>query len=256
VNLAEQAYQRIRDRILRGELPMGAVLSRRNLAEEFGMSFLPVSEALQRLEADELVESRARVGTRVRIPSPGEVRDRYVLREALETQSARLCAQRASFPEGLELRRLADQMDSLFERAAAEVAGRDFLYAVHIHHFNLHMKIAEFARCEGLRHAIERNHVLVFNWHYDNAMDRRALPRRFHSSLVEEIVSGDVQRADAAMRAHIQYGIEEVVHAIENLVDRDSQWRTRREHGRPSPAAPARKATSGRKTKFAPAPHR
>src|SRR3954464_10568568 len=69
-SLAEQAYARILDKILKGEYPLGAVLSRRKIGSEFGMSFLPISDALKRLEQEGLVESRPRVGTRVRIPSP------------------------------------------------------------------------------------------------------------------------------------------------------------------------------------------
>jgi len=60
ISLSEQAYMLIRDRILKGEIPLGAELSRRKLAAELGMSLLPVAEGLQRLENDELVESRPR----------------------------------------------------------------------------------------------------------------------------------------------------------------------------------------------------
>jgi DNA-binding GntR family transcriptional regulator len=72
------------------------VLSRRQLAEEMGMSVVPVAEALQRLETEELVESQPRVGTRLRIATPQDVRGHYVVREALETQSARLFAEKAA----------------------------------------------------------------------------------------------------------------------------------------------------------------
>lgn len=54
--LADQAYFMVRDRILGGEFPPGAVLSRRRLADEFGMSFLPISEAVQRLESEGLLD--------------------------------------------------------------------------------------------------------------------------------------------------------------------------------------------------------
>ena len=62
-SLAERAYQAIQDRILRGYYPLGAALSRRQLAKELRMSFLPISQALQHLEIDGLVESKPRVGT-------------------------------------------------------------------------------------------------------------------------------------------------------------------------------------------------
>ena len=68
-SLAGEAYLVVRMRILRGELAVGQAISRRKLAAELGMSFLPVSEALMRLEFEGLLESRPRAGTRVRIPT-------------------------------------------------------------------------------------------------------------------------------------------------------------------------------------------
>src|ERR1700687_602244 len=92
-SLNEQAYDAIRDAILAGKLPPGSPLSRRRLAEELGMSTLPIADALSRLENEDLVESRARAGTRVRIPTADQVRGNYIVREALETHSARLFAE-------------------------------------------------------------------------------------------------------------------------------------------------------------------
>src|SRR5881397_237350 len=95
-SLADEAYAAIREEILRGQLRPGTPLSRRRLAQELGMSVLPVTDALRRLEVDGLVESRARAGTRVRVPSDADIHALYELREALETQSARLFARKAT----------------------------------------------------------------------------------------------------------------------------------------------------------------
>ena len=57
-SLADQAYEAIRGEILRGQLRPGTPLSRRRLALEMGMSVIPVTDALRRLEGDGLVESR------------------------------------------------------------------------------------------------------------------------------------------------------------------------------------------------------
>src|SRR5918998_3567729 len=89
-SLAAEAYAIVRQRILRGEIVLGQVISRRKLAAELSMSFLPVSEALLRLEFEGLLESRPRAGTRVRIPSPEDVKGHFVVREALEVQAALL----------------------------------------------------------------------------------------------------------------------------------------------------------------------
>lgn len=226
VPLSDQAYYMTRERILRGIWPPGAVLSRRRLACELGMSLLPVSDALQRLESDGLVESRPRVGTRVRTPSQDEVRGRYVVREALEAESAKLCCERASFQGRLELRRMAAQLDTLYVRAAAGEQDADFLYVVHEHHLNLHMRIAHYARCPELKEAIEKNQVLIYNWFYDVTVRKRNLPPRFHQDLIEAITGDQPAVADEAMRRHVQWGLEPLLQVIGPQEDGD--WRLKR----------------------------
>jgi DNA-binding GntR family transcriptional regulator len=214
--LAEKAYLIIRDRILKGQLPLGAALSRRTLAGELGMSLLPVSEALQRLENDGLVESRPRVGTRVCNPGPDEIRERYEVREALESQAARLFAERASVRQKLELIRMAENMDAMFNRCTAtDDHDPEFLYAVHSYHSQLHLFIAEGADCRALQNAIERNQVLIFNWLYDVAARRPSLPIGFHRELTNTIANGTAEEADRAMRHHIKYGLDNVVRSLD-----------------------------------------
>lgn len=225
-SLAERAYQLILDQILRGTLPLGAVLSRRSLARQFGMSFIPVTAALQRLERDGLLESRPRAGTRVKIPTPGEVQGRFEMREALECQSARLCAERSTLQEQLDLKRSAEQMDILYARARADGADQELIFAKDRYHTELHTKIAVYARSEALRAAIENTHVLVFNWLYNTAAGQTSLPEGFHRQLIEAITSGDPDVAEAAMRAHIRIGVGNVLRAVSP--ESSTRWRERR----------------------------
>src|SRR5436189_6447021 len=102
-SLAAEAYTFVKQRILRGELVLGQAISRRKLAAELGMSFLPVSEALLRLEVEGLLESRPRAGTRVRIPSREDVMGHFTVREALEVQAAMLFTRAATAAERGEL---------------------------------------------------------------------------------------------------------------------------------------------------------
>jgi GntR family transcriptional regulator, rspAB operon transcriptional repressor len=215
VSLADQAYSVIRERILKGEVALGAPLSRRKLAAELGMSLLPVSEALQRLETDGLVESRPRVGTRVCFPNPAEIRERYEVREALESQAARLYAEKATEEEKREMQKMAEHMDALFNQCSASASNdRDFLYAVHSYHFEFHLRIADGARCRTLREMIEKNHVLIFNWLFDVAASRPALPQRFHRDLIDALNHGNFEAADRAMRKHVRHGLDNIVNIL------------------------------------------
>ena len=229
-SLADRAYLAIRDEILRGRLPPGTPVSRRRVAVALGMSVLPVTDALRRLQEDGLLETRARAGTRVRVPSDADVRQRYEAREALESQSARLFAERSTPAERRALERGARVVDRLFERLARGRPDSALGFAVHQRHVKLHLAIADGARSPLLRQMIERTHVLVFNWLFDVTARRTPLPARFHAELAAALVSGDAARADAAMRAHVRHGLVEVRARIADLGA--SEWREPRRRRR------------------------
>jgi DNA-binding GntR family transcriptional regulator len=232
-NLSEKAYTLIRRKILRGEFSLGSPLSRRNLASLLGMSMVPISEAVQRLEQEGLVESRPRVGTRVRIPTMQDLRDLNIVREALESQSARLFAEKASSSERQELRKQAARLDAMIERCSDAAADTDTVFRAQMEHLSFHMRIAECTGCVLLRTAIEQNQVLVFNWLYDVATAFR-LPQHWHQDLMAVVAEHDPNAADAAMRAHVRYGVEEIQPVIASDFGLDASVRSRpRQSGRP-----------------------
>jgi DNA-binding GntR family transcriptional regulator len=206
---------------------MGDVLSRRRLAERLRMSFLPITEALQRLETEGLVESRPRIGTRVRIPTRQDVLDSYILREALETQAARLCCERMTPDDRVQLLRRSQHLDRLFTASVSDKEDSSFLFSVHTYHMEFHMRIAELAGSPGLLQAIEKEQVLVFNWLFDTAAQQKPLPANFHRDLTLALCSEDPTRADTAMRNHIRYGLS---HIADNLaaIEVSRGWRLKR----------------------------
>ena len=211
-SLAEQAYVSILDQIMLGEIPLGAPLSRRGLAGRLGMSLVPVAEALQRLEGEGLVESRPRIGTRVCRPSVEEIRGRFEVREALEAQIARLFAEKASQREKDEIMKAAEAVDQMYDQCFSDRAGdRGYILGVHRLHSDLHTRIAQCTGCQPLCRAIERNHILMFNWLFDTGTLRSTAPWALHADLVRELNEGDPDRADRAMREHVRSGLENVL---------------------------------------------
>jgi DNA-binding GntR family transcriptional regulator len=211
VSLSTRAYQTILKRILRGMVPIGGELSRRKLAVELGMSILPVSEALQRLQNEGIVETQPRVG----IPTAVDVRERYEIREALESQTARLFCRHATSADLAEVLKAARQVDALYDRCFKRPENDpDFLYLVQDTHTQFHFRIAEVSGCLALRQMLEANQVLTFNWLYYVAARRPSLPLRFHVELAEALCTRDEDAADRAMRAHIRFGLENVIVCI------------------------------------------
>ena len=215
IPLADMAYQRVRDDILNGRLAPGTPLSRRRLAEELGMSSVPISEALTRLENEGVVESRPRAGTRVKIPSPEEIHGRYVVREALETHSARLFAELAGRRERARLRMLARALDYAYRETGPD-ASRDLRSRTERLHFDFHMFITETTRCRELLAAIDRSRVLLFNWLF-SVTSHSALPTRWHMDLADALIEGTPEQAADGMRKHVRYRQEEVIESFRKL---------------------------------------
>jgi DNA-binding GntR family transcriptional regulator len=205
-SLAAEAYSVVRRRILRGELGMGQVISRRKLAAELGMSFLPVSEALLRLEFEGLLESRPRAGTRIRIPSREDVKGHYVVREALETQAAALFAEHATADERAEIVKLAARVD------AGSIHEDPTMYP-RLHH-KLHRRIAECTRCPALMAAIEKTNALASIWFCAHRESDRDHPSTRHQDLAAILCAGHPDNAAQAMREHLKVSLE---HTMERL---------------------------------------
>ena len=190
---SDKAYAFIRRKIVRGELKLGQAISRRQLARELRMSFLPVSEAFIRLELEGLLESRPRAGTRVRIPTKKDVEEHYVVREALETQAARLVAERATVEEKADLYKFAVLLDGSNENGVSRLSYLNL-------HEKLHQKITEYAHCPALSDAVEETYALASAW---MCVDRSDDASSGHQSLVEALASGDAATAAKAMSLHI-----------------------------------------------------
>jgi GntR family transcriptional regulator, rspAB operon transcriptional repressor len=207
--LAGEAYVTVRERILRGELAIGEVISRRKVAAELGMSFLPVSEALLRLEHEGLLESRPRAGTRVRVPTRPDVQGHYVVREALESHAAMLFATEATRDERSELMKLAARVDAL----SVHSGGNRFVYLSL--HEKLHRRIAECARCAALSDAISRTSALASTWLCATRTTTPGNPPSHHENLIGVLVAGDPAAASEAMRQHIRDGMELALRRLE-----------------------------------------
>jgi len=94
VRASDLAYQQLRDDILSWRLRPGTALSEIELAARLGVSRTPLRAALARLALEGLVDtSRGRTGI-VPDVSAESVAELFELREALETQAARLAARR------------------------------------------------------------------------------------------------------------------------------------------------------------------
>jgi DNA-binding GntR family transcriptional regulator len=121
----------LRESIITGELAAGTPLRQRDLAAQFGMSPIPVREALRRLEAEGLVESDLHRGSTVKGASPSAGAENYEIRAGLESLAAKYAAARIT---DLELDRLAEinaRLDECDDEPAAAELNRHFHFQIY-----------------------------------------------------------------------------------------------------------------------------
>ena len=92
-NVQDAVVDGIRDMILKSHLKPGDRLRQDELASTFGVSTMPIREALRQLQAEGLVVFRPRRGATVASLSVSEYEEIYCIREELETLACRWAAE-------------------------------------------------------------------------------------------------------------------------------------------------------------------
>jgi len=92
-NVQDAVVDGIRDMILKGHLKPGDRLRQDELASTFGVSTMPIREALRQLQAEGLVIFRPRRGATVARLSVSEYEEIYRIREELEILACRWAAE-------------------------------------------------------------------------------------------------------------------------------------------------------------------
>lgn len=105
-----QIYAHLRSMIIQGKLEPNSKLVIDHLAEDLGVSHIPVREAIFQLEADGFVETKAYVGASVTDIKPESIQELFALLEALELISVKAACQNLSNEALEELERLVKQM--------------------------------------------------------------------------------------------------------------------------------------------------
>ena len=201
--LTTRVYTSLRDEIIAGQIKPGERMVRRRISSRLGVSHLPVTEALLKLEVDGLVESKPLLGCRVRPLTIDDVRNDEVLREAIECQAARLCAQNADDEMFANLMRHAKQLD----RVSTDADHRSKL-GIELHK-EFHMMVAQMGGFPVLADELSRvwfRRLIRLNWIKSTRFN--PVPADWHEQLVKVLMTKDPDLAEKKMREHVQFGHE------------------------------------------------
>ena len=127
---SEAIYRELKKVILNGTLKPGTRLLIQQIARQYGVSDIPVREALKELTAEGFVETKPHVGSRVASMSLKDIEEMLVMRECLEPYAAELAAVNADEKTIAKLERYNLDMKKAFD-AKDTAAYRDINRAFH-----------------------------------------------------------------------------------------------------------------------------
>ena len=196
--LKDDAYTAIKSAITSMALLPGDACMESSIASELGVSKTPVRSALDRLDAEGLVETIPFKGTFVRPVSVDDVREILEVRRGLEGLAVRLWIERVPADATADLRALIDGADASLGRGEVDVATesiRDF-HEVLIERAGNPRLTTMYASFSGQMARIRNitGHIA----------GRAETSGREHLEIVEAIEAADVVAAEAACDAHLR----------------------------------------------------
>ncbi len=187
----------LRAAILDGRLPSGAALRQQDLADLFGVSRMPVREALRQLEAQSLLKVVPHKGAVVAALIDYDAVDTYALRLLLEKEALRLSipllepqdiALACSYIEALET-----QTDH------AELGRLNRLFHMALYHKAPNRKLLNLIELE----LNEEERFLRFHL---SSMGLGTLTQDDHRALVDAASDKDIERALGILERHLESG--------------------------------------------------
>lgn len=202
--LVDDIAAKIRERIMSGDIPIGAQLRQAELASDFGVSRTPVREALRQLQTGGLIAVVPNRGAVVRVPAPWEVRQAYEVRAELEALAAARAVTRISRAE-LDHLRTANQ--AMFDRSVTEAESNEQAVGSRRENDLFHTTISTVADNERLARVIDEiNETFPRNVSAQLLVgDDRYRTENYHEHvrIIEAIEAGNEEAARAAMREHV-----------------------------------------------------
>ena len=144
---APRVFDDLRHAILAGDEPPGTVIPIDAVAAFFGVSQIPVREALKVLTGEGLVEHVPHVGYSVAKLTFGEFRELYEVRQALEASALREAVRHATAQD--------DEIVRAGHRAMGEAVAAGDERAYHAESRRFHMSLIAPARMQRLLHMYE-----------------------------------------------------------------------------------------------------
>ena len=205
ITITDQVMMHLRTQILNGEIAPGSRIDQGEIARQFGVSLVPVREALARLQSSGLVHIIPHRGVFVETVSWDELIDVYYMREVLEEQAAQVAVK---YINDEDLR----QLEHFIEQIALDITNHD------VENFLQHTRDFHFVIYEASR---RRNLIRIIKQLWDQSdryrrMQMNLQPTRMQESQFENnaMLAACRKRDGTSLALMVRYRIHQTTAGI------------------------------------------
>ena len=189
----------LRSAILDGRLPCGTALRQQDLADLFGVSRMPVREALRQLEAQELLSVTTHKGAVVAPLIQGDATETYELRILLESEAMRQSIPLLTSADHALAAGYIEELETQHDYSEIGRLNRLFHMALYSKAPNKRLlRLVE----DGLN---EEERFLRFNL---EAMGLGKLSQEDHRAMLQAVIERDVELSVKLLTHHLNRGVE------------------------------------------------
>jgi len=197
--LTTAVADRLRGKILRGELREGEQLRQHAIAEEFAVSRIPLREAFRQLEAEGLIKIIDHRGAVVSALSPDEIEELFEIRAALEGLTLRKAVPRLT-DEALSR---AEECLEAYEQALNDESDFEVWGELHWRFHSTLYSAADRPRSLSLIQTINNNADRYIRLHILFSRDAHRHARDEHRAILELCRRRDAEAASQLLERHI-----------------------------------------------------
>ncbi|AKJ97848.1 MULTISPECIES: GntR family transcriptional regulator [Pseudomonas] len=185
----------LREAILDGRLPSGTALRQQELADLFGVSRMPVREALRQLEAQSLLNVVQHKGAVVAPLITNNAVETYALRSVLESFALRLSIPLLDDDDLAHAAQYIEQLEAQTDHA--QIGKLNRLFHMSLYHKAPNAKLLDLIE----RELNEEERFLRFHL---SSMGLGKLTQDDHRALLEAATTRDIDKAVALLEHHLE----------------------------------------------------
>lgn len=206
--LRQEVYDQLRDKIISAEILPGQTISLRELAQKFGVSLMPVREALWQLESERIIVIESNKRIRVNTLTAKEMEEALRLRLMLESTAAERACDLRPQEAVPKVKLLLETMEPSVDRP------KIFMRRNTQFHFSIYSYADSPLLLEIINRLWARVFPYVFTYFFMTQDNSKAMKR--HWKMFQGLAERNKKKLTDALREDLEAAAAVIIPALEN----------------------------------------